>query len=69
MKRYNVELRPHTDDGDYHEEDYEFDDLKEAIVFAKKEIGDFHALTDYGSEGKTYDPIDISHKLNTKHFR
>jgi len=36
MKRYNVELRPHTDDGDYHEEDYEFNDLKDAITFAKK---------------------------------
>jgi hypothetical protein len=55
MKRYNVELRPHTDDGDYHEEDYEFDDLQEAI--------DFYALTDYGSEGKNYDPRDISHKI------
>ena len=69
MNRYNVELRPHTDDGDYHEEDYEFDDLKEAIAFARTNIIDFYALTDYGSEGKTYDPKDISHKLNTNRFR
>ena len=63
MKRYNVELRPHTDDGDYHEEDYEFDALQEAISFAREKRRDFYALTDYGSEGKKYDPRDISHKI------
>lgn len=44
---YIVELRHHTEDGDYFEEDHCFFDRQEAISFARANIGDLHAVYYY----------------------
>lgn len=56
--RYSVELREHTEDGDYIENHYDFETRTEAMEFARKNAGDVHSVLDY--EGRDYNPIDIT---------
>ena len=43
---YIVEIRVHDDEGDYSEEDYDFDTKAEAIAFARKK-GNVHSIYFY----------------------
>ncbi len=60
--RYSVELRQHTEDGDYTEDHYEFETERQAISFARTNMRDLHSILDYGVEDKDYDPKDITRK-------
>ena len=57
-KRYSVELRRHTEDGDYSEDHYMFETKQECIDFANHYKKYVYAVQDY--EDRDYDPIDIS---------
>ncbi len=54
--RYSVELREHTEDGDYIENHYDFETRTEAMECAYKYAGDVHSVLDY--EDRDYDPMD-----------
>jgi hypothetical protein len=44
--KYIVEIRVHDDEGDYTEEDYEFDNKEDAFAFARRK-GDVHEIYYY----------------------
>jgi len=58
--RYSVELREHTESGDYTEEHYDFETERQALTFARINMRDLHSVLDYGEE--EYDPKDITHR-------
>jgi len=55
--RYVVEIRVHDDEGDYSEEDYEFDNKEEAFAFARRK-GDVHEIY-YYPKGRDSNPIHL----------
>ena len=55
---YIVEIRVHDDEGDYTEQDYEFDTRQEAIAFARKK-GNVHAIYFYKA-GTNSNPQDVT---------
>ena len=57
-KRYSVELRRHTEDGDYSEDHYMFETKQECIDFANHYKKYVYAVQDY--EDRDYDPIDMN---------
>jgi len=57
-KRYSVELRRHTEDGDYSEDHYMFETKQECIEFANHYKKYVYAVQDY--EDRDYDPVDLS---------
>ena len=57
-KRYSVELRRHTEDGDYSEDHYMFETKQECIDFANHYKKYVYAVQDY--EDRDYDPVDIN---------
>ena len=57
-KRYSVELRRHTEDGDYSEDHYMFETKQECIEFANHYKKYVYSVQDY--EDRDYDPIDMN---------
>ena len=57
-KRYSVELRRHTEDGDYSEDHYMFETKQECIDFANHYKKYVYSVQCY--EDRDYDPVDIS---------
>ena len=57
-KRYSVELRRHTEDGDYSEDHYMFETKQECIDFANHYKKYVYAVQDY--EDRDYNPVDIN---------
>jgi len=57
-KKYSVELRKHTEDGDYSEDHYMFDTEQEAQGFANHYRKYVYAVQCY--EDRDYNPIDMN---------
>ena len=59
MKRYSIELRVYSEDGDDYSEDYyDFDTREECRAFWKQNRSQVHNVLDY--EGRDCNPIHIN---------
>ena len=59
MKRYSIELRFYSEDGeDYSEDHYDFDTVDQCRAFCKQNRSQVHSVLDY--EAKDCDPRYIS---------
>lgn len=56
--KYVVEIRVHDDEGDYTEQDYEFETRAEALSFARNK-GNVHAIYFYKA-GTNSNPQDVT---------
>lgn len=65
MPSYSVETRIHSDDGDYSEEHYDFDEIEEVKNFIKNDLEDderVHSVLEY-ADGQNSNPRDITRKF------